>query len=318
MVTKYQVTGLQEEQARQDAELSSARSSLQSLAYNLARGRVRWAGKWIGGFYPLNDMVYDDGWTMIVNNPDGTNDRAAPQAVDDPAFLSGFGDAPPWLTPVVNGRVLYTGQRYTAPAGQGFFLSGYRVWIPIVDASTIYEIWLVTNASGAIPTIVKLQSGFVPEDAGWFTIRPGETLIGPGVIFDLILVKRAAAIPTNFSGNWNVRNTNGDPSFGDMNFQSNSIELRFSKTDNDSIDQSSNLESIPQGATIAFAGTIWVVGLVGISASHVTYGVIPNQGRPSAGIYNCEFDYGALEDIEYVHIVDHYLPSSGAVKGFIK
>jgi hypothetical protein len=147
-----------------------------------SRRLMSFRGLWLSERAPWrrNDVVYDEGWTMIANRL--TSDRAAPVAIGDPA--NALPDVPVWNTEQTAGTV-QSGQRYSV------FVSGWiqnvRVWLP--DVTQIdYKLGIIVDPNSENPE--RSEFPIVPINANeWTTVFSGVVFMNANT--DVILYLEA-------------------------------------------------------------------------------------------------------------------------------
>lgn len=253
---------------------------------------MHWAGQWSAGAYRFNDVVLDNGWTMVCINAGGTTDKAAPEQtapeewVTDSVGTVSFADE-------TNSNVVYlSGQNYTFATG-GFVL-GLRLWTPEASGNFSYELWIRDGTR-----VSQVLSGFTPQAIGWNQVNYNR-ILAPGVSIDVVAVVRSNVQANSFNGFWQVKNENGSPGEGEAIFQNNETEIRVHKTDENDTDQTANLEAVETGGTLSFAGLTWTITLVDIRGSHVRYSITPNLGRPTEEKYTLTFSWGFVDPVPFV------------------
>ena len=266
--------------------------------------RVRWLSDWTGGTYQRNDMVRDNGYTLIANKE--TSDRPAPYAIGDRFFVSGLDDEPSWDTNSEFENQVVVGQRYTASAST--FIYTARFWI-INDPNVTYEMWLVTEPFGN-PDYRVLIPEFSPVEGQqdrWINIGVGSNLVSSGQTFDVVMVIRSSETPVTFTGEWDYKRKNGSPDSddGEAWHQNNGRQIRFSEDDDSGSNRSADLDNINIGSNIVGGGINWDV--IGASKSGGVYffDVEPTT-RASENKYNFEFTYFAKTSIDYDFITNYY------------
>ena len=275
--------------------------------------RVRWLSDWTGGTYQANDMVRDNGYTLIANKE--TSDRPAPYAIGDRFFVSGLDDEPSWDSNSEFENQLVVGQRYTPSAST--FVYTARFWI-INDPNVTYEMWLVTEPFGD-PDYNVLIPEFSPVEGQqdrWINIGVGSNLVSSGQTFDVVMVIRSSETPVTFTGEWDYKRKNGSPDSddGEAWHQNNGRQIRFSEDDDSGSNRSADLDNINIGSNIVGGGINWDV--IGASKSGGVYffDVEPTT-RASENKYNFEFTYFAKTSIDYDFITNYYsaVPQVGGI-----
>lgn len=149
---------------------------------------MKWRGQWAAGNYNYNEVVRDGEWTMIVVNPNGTSDRAAP--VPDVVSAWKKPDAPVWTT--VNSTIteLWVGHRLI-PA-QSAYINSVRYWDKSGNSPTLFfDILLRLDKGTSDERTVRLAEHQPPATgaAGWIVVPLAlPVFIEKGRRVDVILV----------------------------------------------------------------------------------------------------------------------------------
>ena len=255
-------------------------------------GRVRWVSPYvIGDVYEANDMVLDDGWTMIANTQ--TEDRAAPRATGPNDFLytGTIGSSS------TSAKQVIFGQRYK-PDSAPFVITGYRV---DAVAGNQYRVFSVYDPTGS-PVITEVNS-FTASVSGWVTFNVlSEVLLG-GVEFDVLaVVNEPDPAPTTWQANYSyqtptnvtapttgqAQQANKDPSF-----------ISFHYTDNDATDREAALKALVVGDIISGAGMEWAIQAITDQTTYIEFSVSPlSQGSPD-GVTQFTFQTVTATPITY-------------------
>ena len=276
-------------------------------------GRVRWIGKWPGGTAERFDQTFKDGWLMIANKR--TTEDPKPQAGQEGWVTDSFG-APTYVSQTIAEGVWIMGQEYYWEAGA--VLNAVKMVFPPNSENFQYSVWIRTNRGEFDEALVQLVApiaGSVAQSEYEFGV--GAQIYPPDTLIEAFLVAQAVTQSNTFNAQWDVKNTNGNPSEGEANFQSNNTEIRIHKTDKDDVDQTANLEAVEVGGTLSFGGSTWTITVVDIRGSHVRYHLTPNQGRPSENTYTLTFTWGSADPIPYLVDQDYWAPFVNVnVRGF--
>ena len=265
--------------------------------WNKLTTAMRWRNQWVPGTYQPDDVVYDNGWTMVANTE--TDDRPAPQSNGIVSWASGLGDNPAWpnADDETSSNVL-VGQRYTYTDGEGW-VATVRAWIPDVSGDVSYSMAVVLDPLGVNPTIRIVFSDFVPANTGWIELGIPLVLIQGNTQFDVILSHSSRDTPTQFNGDWDYKQSGGSPGSGEINHLSGGGEMRVHYEDDNGVDYETQLRNMSVGALIVIGGTTWEVVSTNFQGSHARFGVVP-QIRISENTYNVQFTYYAPAIIDYV------------------
>ncbi|MDJ0792548.1 MAG: hypothetical protein QNJ71_11690 [Acidimicrobiia bacterium] len=274
---------------------------------------ITWRGEWVlGRSYEKNDLAIQEGWLGIVTANE-TTDGPQPIATGSEDWvidLNGIFDP---TQSTISEESYITGNVYQF--AEGLTVTRYRIWLPDNSQNFQFQLWSAIDLNGPnekITQIATIPNG-VPTGQ-WVEVGIGTTVVPPGETLHMLKLTTASTQSEGFSANWDVKNTNGSPSEGEANFQSNETEIRIHKTDQDDIDQTANMEAVEVGGTLSFAGSSWTITEVDIRGSHVRYHVEPPQGRPTENTYLITFAWSAISDIPFVTDADYWLPV-GPVRG---
>lgn len=263
---------------------------------------MRWAGPWVQGTYQRNQVVIDEGWTMIANK--ATDDKPSPQAIGQPDWYSGLGDAPAWEPQTATSSEVITGQRYTFPAAA--YVRSVRVWIPVISADITYSVLIVRDPEGLA---ITERSIIDPTATGWSTISNGSRIIPAGSVYDVTLYAANKATSTTFSGNWNYSLPNNEtiPLAGQITHSNKAIDqLWVSKTDDAAGDRSAELSTLQSGDTIKTPLVTWTITDVLDSGTYIIFSVTPLvQDTPGLKLFTFE-EFGEVP-IDYVQITNQWL-----------
>lgn len=306
---------LQEELGRIGAAMVTADFRLLALLTNPDTGRLRdwihWAGHWQNGFYRFNDMVFDNGWTAIVINPDGTTDRPSPIPIGDPIAV--YQGANPTTSDIA--KQVLSGNRYTWTVS-GYLLS-YRIY---TIAGNHYTVISVDDPLGT-PIFTQLVD-FTAENTGWATFDLGARIILQGTVMDLVVnVNEPDPTPVTFNGNWNYQTpqNNGVPGIGDM-LHSRGLPGVFNvnKIDNDLVDRAAELAVLTIGDIIDGAGLRWTIQSITDAGSYIAFGVSP-AANGVIGVSNFVFETVIATPITYMEDVNYWpgTPFAGTIQGLI-
>lgn len=266
---------------------------------------TRWRGTWVQGqTYNLNDMAIQDNWLGVVTAKN-TTDGPAPVLTGVEDWLIDLNGTWNPTQSTISEEAYYTGHEYYF--AQGLYIAGYRIWLPDNSQNFQFQLYAVTDLgtpNEAVRQIAVLPNGVATGQ--WVEVGTGTLVVPPGRRLTMLKVTLASVLSETFTANWDVKNTNGTPSSGEANFQSNETEIRVHKTDDDDIDQTANLEAVEVGGTLSFGGSTWTITEVDIRGSHVRYHLQPAQGRPTENTYPLTFTWGSTEDIPFVTQADYW------------
>ncbi len=272
-------------------ESSEAINQINQLSLSFG-GSVRPAGQQ----YYQNEIIYDPPWTMVAIRD--TTDRPSPQPTGPIIWASQLGDTPAWtVNNNPNADLITAGQRYhfTFP----IVISKGRFWVEEITPQT-YAVLRIEDPLGDPITEVFVPQADFPT-TGWKEVTLGQNLVIPPQTFDLLLLADSTAIPISDNGVWVYKQTNGNPSSGEINHQNGGAEMRVHKTDKDGTPHNAFLEAMSQGDNISGGGIIWTITTVTDNGAHMRYGVSPAT-RAQEGDLTMTFDQEQPASIDYVSV----------------
>lgn len=246
-----------------------------------------------------------------------TSDRAAPQFLSSYLWGSSYGayelpDNPAWANNSVLNDFIITAQRYVAPTTE--IIDSYRIWASELTTEYHYELWLVLHP-GTVDEIRDLLGSYRPNIIGWNLFNIPPKVVREGTVFDIALLKVSDATDVIFTPYYDYKQTNGNPSQGELYHQNNTTEMRVHKTDENDSDWTTELEGMQPGGLIEADGTVWNINEVDVRGSHVRFHVTPGY-RISEDKYTFNFTTKQSYNLPYVTIADHYTTAPGIQGGF--
>jgi len=273
---------------------------------------THWVPKWTPRSYQKNTMTVDGPWLMVSNKR--TEDRPAPQPKDAPFFVSALGNNPAWTVNNDNEKLVITGQRYTVPSGEALSITGWRLWVQAVSATTTYEVLIVINP-GASQIVESLLGQTSFNQTGWVNLNLPEQFLEAGLTFDIVLLTRSTTGTSTSMEDWNIvrTNDNGVPADGIANFN-NAGRLNIAHVDNGTTDQEVLLDGTVPGDTIEIDGITYEILGTTPFAAYNEYILLPTT-RPANGLFTFTFTNHTAQSLDFVDITDHFL-SNANVCGF--
>lgn len=260
--------------------------------------RMRWKNKWVNASYSKNDVVIDGSWTMVANKD--TTERAGIVESGSEVYL--FDGTLAGVS--ATGKQLIFGNRYTSLLAG--YIKGYRVY---ARNGQEYVVYSVIDPLGT--PIIKQLTEFTATADGWVEVNIAPILVGVGNVIDIVAVTdEVDPTPVSFNGNWNYLKPNNStiPSSGEIVHSNSDVaELRIHKTDNDSADQSTNLNTLTVGDKITSQGLVWHIQSKTDNTTYYTFEITPAYQASSTGIFNFVFDSVASVPIDYDRDVDYWL-----------
>jgi len=292
--------------------------------------RIRWRGPYIGGTqYLWNDMSYEDGWTGVANKD--TLDHVAPQNVGDPTW--DLPDVPAFVETLFTG-VVWAGHEYTLT--QPGWINGFSVWIPELTDDTSYRILILDTTDPANPKVVAINEPVLVENT-WTLIGVDPAPFGVGTVLTVILDALNSGSSTVITGGWargdNSNTLGNDPGLNQWGTNNAESTLRISYTDLDSVDRTTELQSIVAGSTIQFVDAadatqvmFWTVGAPGVDegGTHISFDILDFDGTgiggepPVGAVTTMTADVPTPSPTKYEIIADYWLanePSWATVIG---
>lgn len=215
---------------------------------------MKWQGAWDINNTPYKwlDVVRDGDWTMIVSNPAGTSDRAAPQPSGDPE--TEYPVAPTWAEQSFLG-VVHSGQKYTFT--KGGWVQKLEVFVPELTTDTSYQFVLLDITDPANPVSQILNEPVLLENQ-WTTISLGNSIVTSGSVLVFYIDALNSGGSSQVTGGWTFQGAAGVPAVPvTANWtrdNANSI-LRIDKTDADATDRGTELLGMIAGTEIQLAVT---------------------------------------------------------------
>ncbi len=271
-----------------------------------------------GGDYVLIPEVYQGGefsrrgrMVILETQPHcavalrDTWDSPAIFPVGDPEYLTGLppDDITGYIINVNAETIKRRGQEYRLNQGKSYKVSRMAFLVPSDQVTQSYSIWVerydpINQDWDQAQVIGRFTNTQVNQ---WLEFNYA-ALWTAGNRYRVMLNILPESAPTGFSGYWDQKNTNGNPGEGEMNFQNSETQMRFHKTDENGVDQTSGLESVVPGATIQRGSTLWTVDDVDIRGSHVRYDVSPGGQRGNEDKYTFTFQWGSSDPLQHLEI----------------
>jgi hypothetical protein len=270
---------------------------------------VVWRGNYnAANTYLKNDMVLDEPWLMIANKD--TSDRPAPQPNGNAEWLTGYDDSPPFTDVNETTSQLLVGIRITHNTSR--YLNALRWWHPVADEDINYNLWMINDAYGANKQVISIATGLSYATTGWKEYPLGNRVMEASTVaeFFLEISNPVASIPTNFTGVWDYKRSDGDPPNGELWHQSvdGGGEMRIPYIDRNSADHEANIRTIRPGDEIEINGTTWVVSSITSLASSIATLQVTPAARTVDGIYNVNFTNFSAVVLPYVRDIDYWSP----------
>ena len=288
--------------------------------------RIKWKNRWAQTEYHKNEMVFDEGWTMIANKT--TTDRAAPQPNGDPAWI--LPDAPTFATNA-NTSVIYSGHEYTFT--EAVWLKELRVWVPALSGTTHYRFVMIDRTDPATP-IVTIVNDPVLKENEWTSIAANNLIVRDGSVLELYIDALNSGASTLVTGGWAYNGTSqsGAPLNQGWNRDNQSTIFRIDYEDLDSVDRTSELQGVTQDSTILVNQTndnnrydeYLVTGPGVDNTTYITFPVVLlDRGGTITQGENCslQFDIPIPQSTDYSETATYWSvagqPSFATVKGLL-
>lgn len=266
---------------------------------------VVWGGPWLAGrTYRKNTMVLDSGWLMVAKAE--TTDRAAPLPIGSPRWLlDDFGDPPPWVdrTAVAATRVL-AGARAQIPSNNSII--AYRVW---AEAGNVYRVVFIEDVGAPGGGTVTLSDEVEAQVDGWVEVELTPKFVTIGRTYDLFLLTRDPSVPSiDLTANWDYnRVNNATPTAGNINHANTGV-MHINAVDGSAVNRSAYLANIGPGDQITAQGILWAVAAASQAGAVFTFVVTPTTRITNNGTYSFLFKDFQPAAIEYVEIVNGWVP----------
>lgn len=234
-----------------------------------------------------------------------TEQYPIPQGSGVEAWVAGYPDTPAVEEVEISTDVLMIGTRIRVQEYQ--IVKQARIWVQEINANVDHELWVVDWPTDPEKIHWEIVSRFVPSQVGWNMISVPNDITRPGEEFDIVHVMTSSTQAETWSGTWQSKNENGNPSSGEMNHQSNG-QMRFHNTDKNDVDQTANLATLAPGSTIQFmaSGAVYTVNAVDLRGSHARFDCSP-MTRQSEEEQAFQFVTQAAVPIKYGRIVDYHI-----------
>ena len=270
-------------------------------------GRMNWAGTWDASTYLLDDVVIDDGWTMICATEGGCTEKPAPSPTGDPFYLYDGVDPITSATEVQ----LFFGNRYEFQ--QGGYITGYRVWTVAGNNYTVYSV-VDPTGSNEIQELLSFTG-----NGGWEEFGISPILVGLDTVFDLIaIVSEPDPTPTVWYGEWNYTKPQNPaaPASGQV-IHANSLpsSFRVNKTDNNLGDRGAELLNMLVGDQIQGPNIRWSIQAVTDVGSYVDFTVAPTTQDSPIGVFNFGFETVTATPITYLEDLGYWPTTPFNVQG---
>lgn len=274
----------------------------QAIELNPHSQYMLWRDEWTPGTLAEPHEVYTQGGFVMVCVRE-TNDPPAPQLQGSPFFISGLGDTPAWTNDSDTAGFVSTGQRYTIATAK--LALGFRVWPPVADPLQLYQVFIINNPAGVAPIVELLTGEFSVTTVEWFDVATAIRLLPSGGVFDLVIAAASAAIPVSTSALYTYKRSNGPPSSGEINHQSNNTNMRIHHTDKDGIDRQALLEGLSPGDGVSGGGIEWLIVTSTLNANDVDFEVTPAT-RAQEGDFTMQFTAQVAASVPSVSIAGHF------------
>lgn len=269
---------------------------------------ARWRQNWVpSGSYLKDDMVYDDGYLMIANK--ATDDKAAPEAVGDPANVIDLPGAYTWseMTASVSGLIL--GTRYFFAGAN--FVNSVRYWLADDDIGFNVSIWINVDPLGdaAMRILVPRFTVSAGMTEKWNDFPIGQNLIPANTTFDIVMLITPPTVADSFITDHDYKQSGGNASSGEINHQGGSqIEMRVHQTDKNSTNWDSSFANLGPGSTIQMAtsGFAWtILTAAKITGTNYSFNVEPSA-RAEEDQSNFTWTHFSAAPIVYDYVPNHY------------
>lgn len=222
--------------------------------------------------YPKNSLVKQNGWNGV--SLVDTSDNLAPErkGAQTDVYLGSIG------TDSVSAKQVIFGQRYTLP--EAIFLDGYRIF---TVTGNFYQLYTIVDPNGSRE--IRPLVSFEATVTGWTSTTIIPQVIGAGVEFDLIAIANEpdpTPTITNIDYDYLTPNNPGVPLSGQI-LHSNQLPsvMSISKTDVNTVDQSSFLATLTVGDIIDGVGVRWAIQAIQDQGTYLDITVAPTQqGAP--------------------------------------
>ena len=284
--------------------------------------RVRWLNLWQPIEYVFSDMVFEDGWLMIANTT--TQDHAAPQPIGSLTWA--YPELPLFVDATHAGTV-YCGSKIDAVSNASL-VTGIRLWLPDVSPTVEYRVAIRDNITEEL-TITQTFNGDILGAPGWYEATVNPFWINQGDDVSVVMVIQNVTATTSFNHPWTYKRVQGaTPNAGEINRDSVFTKVQINKTDNDAVDQSTDLALVGIGTTLTVADALDATSYVSFNVSKatdngtyyeydITYIETGAGGEPAADtVCTCTFQQPTLGTVTYPTLANFH--ATNAAEGVLK
>jgi hypothetical protein len=272
--------------------------------------RVRWVEPYVfGDTYQKNDMVLDDGWTMIANKD--TSERAAPQPIGTANWVLDTAD-PDWVLQEPVGTLVISGNTFLNNIAG--YSSGYRVYIPEVGADIYYQTQIYVTVPGG-EREEELSDVFQANAIGWITHTSNARLMPAGTLLEVLLghENRSATATEVASYEYSSSNTDQITLAGFAHRRNNRTYVTFNETSQSGFAPGVfGLADVVPGTHIVTAISDWTVTSTFFITGENSYRFeITGNGNPVNGLEEFTFiiPTGSLPQ-PYEQNIDYWNPQT--------
>lgn len=251
-----------------------------------------------GTFY-RNDLAWEGGWQGVALRE--TQDNLAPQSLSDPFGL--LPESPTFSSSSETTSILYFGNEFTLVSG--IFINTLEFWIPV--AGVTYQT-LIRNKTDPNNIRSELGAPFIPSSTGYISFPQGQFPAVSGSVYDVGLLQYANTGSSGFGYEWDYERKQGNPDQGKAwhNNASQSYTLRIHQEDKDSVNRSSDLDTVGVGDKISAGGITWTVLQVEKSTSSVYRFWVEPTTRASEDTYTITFEVFGTLPVTYEFISNYW------------
>lgn len=278
---------------------------------DLTKQKMAWAGPWTGSNNPYDyrDVVTDDGWLMVCDNPDGCTERPSPQPTGPEVYV--YDGTSPTRQDLAK-QILF-GNRYTWTTGG--YLTGYRIW---TVAGNQYVVYSVSDPDGAnqINELVQFTG-----QGGWEIFGLDNIVVHAGTVFELLcIVQEPDPTPTVWTGNWNYTTPPNvaAPTAGVILHANEATGLvRINKTDNDGGNRATEIDALEVGDVIEGPNVRWSIQSIADNGTWTEFGVAPAIQDTPDGVASFSFETVTPTPITTLEDPDFWTTSPFTVQGVL-
>ena len=268
--------------------------------------RLRWLGTWQSGTdYLKNDVVIDDGVQAVALVDTGA--KAGPVFANDASYQ--IPDAPTWTTGQLSASTLEWANEFII--ADTCVIDSFRVWIPSTSSNVWYRIRTadLTDPAQPVQTVYPQFNGGDIGAVTWATVNAAGVIAAAGSVIAIVVESWNDLSQSAFDATYNYSTPNNPlvPSNGQITHDNkNTGRIRVAYVDADTLDWTSELQSLAAGDRIAASGTEWLITGTPIEfGSYIEFPITPSVQVGEAQLIFRFTAFGA-QPIDYSLLPDYW------------